>query len=172
MNAVPAGAAAYQYENVTNTSHGVLQQLVAAHEPDAADVDEAVARVRRIEEDAAGNGRDADAVPVVADARHHSSDEVLGQLHPGRRLSKFRRPEEQRIDQGDGLRAHGQNVAHDSTDAGGRSSVRLDGRRMVVAFHPERISMLVVEDHDPRVALGQYVGVLDGEYVLAKEHLG
>ena len=42
------------------------------------------------------------------------------------------RPEAQRIEHRDGPRAHGENVAQDSADAGGRALKRLDEARMVV----------------------------------------
>ena len=44
------------------------------------------------------------------------------------------RPEAQRVHHGDGPGAHGEDVAQDAADAGGRALVRLDGRRVVVAL--------------------------------------
>ena len=46
-------------------------------------------------------------------------------------------PEAQRIQHGDGARAHGENVAQDAADAGGRALERLDVARVIVRFDLE-----------------------------------
>ena len=47
------------------------------------------------------------------------------------------RAEAQRIEHGDGPRAHGENVAQNAADAGGRALKRLDVAGMIVRFHLE-----------------------------------
>ena len=43
--------------------------------------------------------------------------------------------EAERIERSDRPRAHGEDIAQDAADAGGRALIRLDERRMIVAFH-------------------------------------
>jgi len=98
--------------------------------------------------------------------------EVLGQLHALGHAHEIEGAEEQRVHQGDGLGAHGQYVSHDAAYARGRTAVRLDGRGMVMALDPERVRVLVIEGHHPRVPLGQDIRVLYTEDVFAQEALG
>ena len=77
------------------------------------------------EADLAGDGRDAQAVAVAADAADDAAEEIA--------IARLReRPEAQRVEGGDWPRAHREDVAHDAADAGRGAFVRLDGRRVVV----------------------------------------
>ena len=49
----------------------------------------------------------------------------------------LRAAEAQRVEVGDRPRAHGEHVAQDAADAGGRALIRLDEARVVVALHLE-----------------------------------
>ena len=73
--------------------------------------------------------------------------------HEKRRAKAPRgRTEAQRIHHRDGPRAHGEDVAQDAADAGGRALVGLDERRMVMRLHLER--------GHPAVADVDHAGVL------------
>jgi hypothetical protein len=67
---------------------------------------------------------------VAADAGNHAGEEMPGQL-------VRRRAEGERIETGNRPRAHGEDVAQNAADPGGRTLIRLDVARMVVAFHLE-----------------------------------
>ena len=59
--------------------------------------------------------------------------------------------EAQRIERGDRPRTHGENIAQDAADAGGRALVGLDERRMIVAFHLKRHRQAVANVDDAGV---------------------
>ena len=67
------------------------------------------------------------------------------------RLGVVGRAEAQRIEVGDGARAHGEHVAHDAADAGRRALVGLDVARVVVALHLEDDGPAVAHVDDARV---------------------
>ena len=81
---------------------------------DAHRVDEAVAGVGLVEDRLAADGRHADAVAVVADARDRAPEAPVG------------RAEAQPVEQRDRPRAHRDDVAQDPADPGGRALERLD----------------------------------------------
>ena len=56
--------------------------------------------------------------------------------------------EAQRVHGGDGARAHGEDVAQDAADAGGRALIGLDEGGMVVAFHLEDDGIAVADVDD------------------------
>ncbi len=98
--------------------------------PDRHRVDQRVAVIGRVEIDLAAHGRHADAVAVAADPAHHAVHDPAGA-----RIGRI--AEAQRVQVGDRPRAHGEHVAQDAADAGGRALIRLDEARVVVAFHLE-----------------------------------
>ena len=61
------------------------------------------------------------------------------------------RPKAQRIHHRDRPRAHGENVAQNSADAGGRALKRLDERRMIVRFDLESAGPAVADVDDAGV---------------------
>ena len=87
--------------------------------------------VRRIENDLAGDGRNADAVAVVADSFHDAGEQVA-------HARDVERSEAQRVEHRDRPRAHREHVAQNSADAGRRALIRLDGRRVIVRLDLER----------------------------------
>ena len=108
----------------------------AGSRPDAHRVDEAVVRVGRVEDRLAADGRDADAVAVVADARDRALEVPV------------RLAEAQAVEERDRPRAHRDDVAQDPADAGGRALERLDRGRVVVALDLERDRLALAEvDH-------------------------
>ncbi len=108
-------------------------------QPDAHRVDEAVVAVRLVEDRLASDGRDADAVSVVADAAHGAREVPVG----------LREPEA--VEERDRPRAHRDDVAQDPAHAGRRPLERLDRRRVVVALDLERDGEPVAEVEHARV---------------------
>jgi hypothetical protein len=110
-------------------------QPFAGEEADAHRVHEAVVGVRRVEDGFAADGRDAGAVPVVADPGD-GSVEVMARL-----------AEAQPVEQRDRPRSHGDDVAQDPAHACRRALERLDRGRVVVALDLEgdRLPLAEVE---------------------------
>ena len=130
-----------------------------AEEADAHGVDEGVFAVGVVEEDLAAHVGDAEAVAVTAD----TGDDALEQAAV---LGLVGRAEAQRVQQRDGPRAHGEDVADDAADAGGRALIGLDGGGVVVGLdlhgHGEAAAdvddagvLLAGLDHDPRAGVGE-----------------
>ncbi len=59
--------------------------------------------------------------------------------------------EAQGVQQGDGPRAHGEDVAHDAADAGRRALIGLDVAGVVVALHLEDAGLAVADVDDAGV---------------------
>ncbi len=106
-------------------------------------VHERVAAVRVVEHDLAADGRHADRVPIAADPGHDALEEVAS-------AGIVERAEAQRIHERDRTRAHREDVADDAADAGRRTLVRLDRRRMVVTFDAHRDCEAVADVDDSR----------------------
>ena len=94
--------------------------------------------VARVEINLAADGGHADAVAVATDAGNHAGNEIT-------RAWMVDGAEAQGIERGDRTRAHGEDIAQDAADAGGRALIGLDKRRMIVAFHLERHSQAIAD---------------------------
>jgi hypothetical protein len=105
-------------------------EALGTDETHAHRVNQRVPGVSRRELDLAAHGRDPYGVAVPPDAAHDLPEEVTVSL-------VVQRPEPERVQEGDGPRAHRQDVPDDAADAGRRSLVGLDRRRVVVALHLE-----------------------------------
>ena len=66
-------------------------------------------------------------------------------------MGVVQRAEVQRVHQGDGSGPHGEDVAQDAADAGGRPLIGLDGRGVVVALHLHGDPQTVPDVHYPGV---------------------
>ena len=127
VDAVAAGVGADQDELVAGTAGGGAGELVVLDQADAHGVDERVAAVGGGDLDFAADGGDAHAVPVPADA----ADDAVGQVASA---PVVQRAEAQAVEEGDGARAHGEDVAKDAADAGGGALEGFDRAGVVVAF--------------------------------------
>src|SRR5437588_440095 len=96
---------------------------------------------------AMASGRAAVAVAGPGAAGDAAVDEV-----PGLGIGGL--AEAQRVQDRDGARAHGEDVAEDPADAGRGTLKRLDERGMVVALHLEDHRPAVADLHGPRVLAG------------------
>ena len=93
-----------------------------------------------VEDRLAAYGRDADAVPVVADPADGPVE-----------WRSRRRAEAQGVEERDGSGAHRDDVAEDAADPGRRALEGLDGRRVVVALDLEGAREPVAEVDDAGV---------------------
>src|ERR1019366_10264358 len=103
-------------------------------------VDEAVGPVRLVEIQLSTHGRHADAIAVSADTRDHSVEEMT-------LMRLVERPEAQGIEQRDGARSHGEDVAQDAAHSGRGPLVRLDRARMIVRLDLEDAGKPVADVH-------------------------
>ena len=140
VDAVASGLGPDVVHRVALAVRGALDDLVAAGEAEAEDVHQRVARVGGVEVDFAADRGNADAVAIAADAGDHAGEDAAGQR-------RVQRPEAQRVQQPDRPRAHGEDVADDAADAGGRALVGLDEGRMVVRFDLEDRAQTVADVH-------------------------
>jgi hypothetical protein len=69
----------------------------------------------------------------------------------------IRRAEAQRVHRRDGPRAHGEDIAQDAADAGGRALVGLDVGGVVVALHLEDDAIAVADIDDAGVLAGPWI---------------
>ena len=130
VDSVAAGARARQQQDISSPVGGRAGQIFDARDADAHGVHQRVLRIAVVEVNLAGHIGHADAVAIPADAVNDAF-----QQPPVR--GRVRRAETERVEQGDGARAHGEDVAHDAADAGGRALQRLHRRRVVVGLHLE-----------------------------------
>ena len=152
-DAVPAGGRAVEDEQVPRRARLRARDPLGREQADAHRVDQAVVRVALVEERLAADGGDADAVAVVADPRH-------GAVERPARLA-----EAQAVEQCDRPRAHRNDVAEDSADAGRGALERFHRRRMVVALDLERDRLAVAEVEHP----GVLAGTLEDALAFARE---
>ena len=103
-------------------------------------VDQAVLLVGALEVDLPADGRDADRVAVVADARDHALEQVARAL--GVELA-----EAQRVEHRDRPGADGEDVAQDPADPGGGALEGLHGAGVVVGLDLEGDRQAVADVH-------------------------
>jgi hypothetical protein len=114
---------------------------VRVHDTDADDVHERVSRVRVVKDEFAPDDRHPDTVAVIGD----TGDDLLEEVAV---LLGIEGAEVERVHQGDGAGAHGEDVADDPADACGGTFVGVHVTRMVVALHPDGKGTGVAEPHD------------------------
>ena len=136
----------------------------AEHEPldrqhaEAEHIDERVAAVTGREAELAAHGRHPHRIAIAGDA---PDDAVEDPTAPG----VLERAHEERVHEGDGPGAHGEDVTQDPTDPCGRPLLRLDRRRMVVALDPhgDRDAVADVDDAGVLARSDEYMGALGGQ---------
>ena len=99
----------------------------------------------------AADGGHAEAVAVMRDAADHAAQNAAV-ARAGRGIVE--RAEAQRIQHRDGPRAHGEDVAQDAADAGGRALERLDEAGVVVRFDLEGDDVAAADIDDAGVFAG------------------
>ena len=139
---VAAGGGAIQEDQVSGAEGARSQDANAWEQAYTHSVDEAVARVGPVEDRLAADGRHADAVAVVADARDRAPEAPVGLA------------EAQAVEQRHWSRAHRDDVAQNPADPGGGALERLDRARVVVALDLERDRLALAEVDHTRVLAG------------------
>ena len=130
------------------------RELLVPQDAEAKNIDQRISFETFVEINFAADRRNADAVSVMRDAGDDAGEQAAGCLSIcafvlRRFESEVRdRPEAQRIEQKLRARAHRENVANDSADAGRRALERLDRARVIVALDFERDRPAVADvDH-------------------------
>ena len=145
VNAVAAGLGAEIDDRHVHAGGRRIENLVGVGQPDRHRVDQDVAVVAGMEAHLPADGRHAERVAIAADPGDHARNQMP---RPG----VLRRAERERIEAGNGPRAHREHVAQNAADARGRALIGLDVARVVVALH--------LEDHRLAVADVDDAGVL------------
>jgi hypothetical protein len=111
------------------------------HDADAQRIDQRVAGVALVEEQLAADVGQAQAVAVAADPGDDAGQHAGG-------VGGVGAAEAQRVHDGDRAGAHGEDVADDAADPGGRALVGLDVARVVVRLDLEgdRVAVADVDD--------------------------
>ena len=144
VDAVAAGFRAEIDDGVAHSRRRGIENLVRPGQPHRHGIDQDIAIVARVEPHRSADGRHAKGIAIAANASHHASQQM-----PGFRV--LRRAKAQRIEAGDGARPHGEDIAQDSPDAGGRALVRLDERGVVVALHLENAGLAIADIDHPGI---------------------
>ena len=141
MDAVAPGRGADVDDRISDPGGLGMEDALGVRQAHGHGVDQDVAVVSGVEVAFAAHGRDADAVAVAADPGDHARDQMPG-------AGVLGASEAERVEIGDGARAHGEHVAQNPADAGRRALVGLDERRVIVAFHLEDRGLAVADvDH-------------------------
>src|ERR1019366_7745224 len=145
--------------------------LLVAQHAEAKGVNQRIALVRLVEIDLTRNGRNAEAIAVMRDARDHAAEEatVIGNrccvLRVASRVAwrwrLFARPwtvfgdraAAQGVDRADRPGAHREDVADDAADPGRRALKRLNRARVIVRLDLERNGQAVADVDDTGVLL-------------------
>ena len=140
-DAVAAGAGAEQDDLVADALGLGQPDVLVPHDADAQRVDQRVAGVAVVEEQLAADVGQAQAVAVAADAGDDAGQHAGG-------VGGVGAAEAERVHDRDRAGAHGEDVADDAADAGGRALVGLDVARVVVRLDLEgdRVAVADVDD--------------------------
>src|SRR5437660_1057950 len=116
-------------------------------------IDERILRIARLEGNFAADGGNAETVSVASDAANDAVEDaaVFRGLFFRRVFARRNFAEAERIENGDGTRSHGENVAQDAADARRRALKRLNITRMIVRFDFERDDEAVADVDDAGV---------------------
>src|SRR5688572_18681785 len=125
MNSVATRAGAYRHYRVAHALGLCPNQVFLVHQADAHRIDERIGLVSRVEDDLAGDGRNANAVTVVT----NSLDDARKQISHARTLE---RSKAQRVEHCHRACSHCEDVTENSADTGRGSLIWLDGRGMIV----------------------------------------
>src|SRR5579875_124428 len=180
VNAIAAGARAYVNHRVADAGGFRVENVFFAADAQGEHVHQGVAIVAFFEDALAAHRGDAETIAVVGDAGDHAVEDAAI-ARAGFRIVQT--AEAQRIENGDGPRAHGENIAQDAAHARSRSLERLDEAGVVVRFDLEGDDVAIADIDDARVfarplhhelaARGQLLQVQAGTFigaVLAPHH--
>ena len=156
VNAVAAGLGADIDDRVAGAGGLAVEDFVFADHAEREGVDQRIAAVAGLELGFAAEIGNAEAVAVAGDAADHTFDDgvILGDQLPllGVLAGLLGNgAEAERIHDGQRPRAHGEDVAQNAADAGGRALERLDVAGVVVALDLEGAGPAVAHVDDAGV---------------------
>ncbi len=134
MNAVPPRLRAYIDHRVSNAGGFTVEDFVVPEHAKSEYVDQWIAVVTLVEDALPANGRNAEAVAVMSDARN---DTLENAMVASARLRIVQPSEADGIHHSNGPRSHGENVAQDAADPRRCALKGLDKARVVVRFDLE-----------------------------------
>ena len=150
MDAVAPGFAADIDDAVAHAGGGGVENLVGVRHAHGHRVDQNIAVIGLVEIGFAADGGHADAIAIAAYPGDHA-------LHQMLHLGVIGAAKTQRVEVGDGPRAHGEHIAQNAADAGRRALVWLDIAGVVVRFHLEDGGLTIADvDH-----AGVFAGAAD-----------
>src|SRR5690348_2168536 len=141
----------------SDVNHGIARapgsrekQIFAASDAERERVDERIIGIARLEADFAADGGNAEAIAVIRDAADDAvEDAAIARGFFGRDPRAGReRAETERVEDGNGACAHGENVAEDAADARRGALKRLDETRMIVRLDFENGDEAVADVHN------------------------
>ncbi len=144
VDPVPSRLGAHVEDGVAHALRAAKEDLARFHEPEAEGVHQRVLAVAVLEHHLSPHGGTAEGVAVAADPGDDPRKQATVLRIGGR-------PEAQGVQDRDGPRAHGEDVAQDPAHPGGRPLVGLDERRVVVRLDLEDRAEAVPDVHRPRV---------------------
>ena len=144
MDAIAAGLGAEIDDGTAHARRLGVENRIGARDAHRHGVDEDIAVIARVEIHGAADGRHPEGIAIAADARHHAGHQMAGARMIGR-------AEAQQIEAGDGARAHGEDIAQNAADPGGRALIGLDIGGVVVALHLEDAGQPVANVDDASV---------------------
>ena len=156
MNPVAAGLRSHINHGIARTFGLRKAQVLLARNSERQCVHERVLRVARFKRDFTADRWHAKTIPVAADSTNHpvQNPPVPRGFLFACRARSVDLAKTQRIEHGDGPRTHGEDVAQNPADSGGRPLKWFHVARMVVRFDLERRHEPVAEIHDTGVFPG------------------
>src|SRR5581483_5588108 len=129
-DAVAPGRRPEQHRQVPDTFGPGQHQALFGEHAETENVHQGIGAVAGVEDDFPADGGYADRIAIAGDPGDHTFDQIAV-------AGDVERAETQGVHQSDRTGPHGENVADDPADAGGRPLVGLHRRRMVVALDPQ-----------------------------------
>ncbi len=149
MDAVAARGGAYDKDGVTFAGSDGAGHFAAVENTDGHGIDKGILVVGRIEIDLAADGGHTEAIAIIGNAADDSAQKFAVARHG-------ERAETQRIERGDGTRAHGEDITQNAANTGGRALVRFDGRGVIVALDFEADGKVVADVEHAGVFLARF----------------
>ncbi len=153
MNSVAAGFCADIDHGIADAFSFGKKNFFLLGDAESKSVDERILRIARLEADFAANRRDAKTISVTSDSANYAVEDaaVFRSVFFTGVFACSDLAESQRIQDSDGARAHGENVAQDAADPGRRALEGLDVAGMIVRFDLEGRDEAVTDVNDAGV---------------------
>ena len=123
MNAVAPGLRAHVQHGISRAGRFAKEDLIVAQQAERESVNQRIKRIGIVKCDFAADGGHAESVSVMRDAGHDSGQQ---RSVPPSMLRMIERAKTQTIQRRNRAGPHGENIAQDPADTGGRSLKRFD----------------------------------------------